>query len=411
VGSVGHPDPVATTLTTDRLLLRSWRDDDRVPFATMNADPRVMEHFQAPLTRLESDALIEEFEDRFDPRGFGLWALEQRERGEFIGFTGLAGVPWAAHFTPAIEVGWRLKAEAWGHGYATEAAREAVRFAFDHAGLDEIVSFTVPANVRSRAVMVRLGMTHDPTDDFDNPRLPEGHPLRRHVLYRLDRESWAAECLGFDLHRVVARAQGAGGGTSFPDSTGLKFSTPMLAKSVDANQAKQSLAVEGSSESQIPIRWGEPSLTMTADQSPAFSPETVVCSVLPATAHVSPSLVAQPSLTVWVPSRNVVTAVPEIVAPSATTSTCVVTGAPSSSNCTVPPNAPLGLGVAATDAAGEAVSCAGDGLTDAGVLGAGADADGAALPVAPAQPATRSALTRTPRIARMLIPPIGLLTM
>ena len=156
----------------------------------MNADPRVMEHFPAPLSRLESDALIDEFEARFDPRGFGLWALERRDDGTFIGFTGLAAVPWEAHFTPAIEVGWRLAPEAWGHGYATEAAREAVRFGFEDAELDEIVSFTVPANVRSRAVMERLGMTHDPADDFDHPRLPVGHPLRRHVLYRIDRESW-----------------------------------------------------------------------------------------------------------------------------------------------------------------------------------------------------------------------------
>ena len=181
---------MVTTLTTDRLLLRHWRDDDRVPFAAMNADLRVMEHFPAPLSRLESDALIDEFEARFDPRGFGLWALERRDDGTFIGFTGLAAVPWEAHFTPAIEVGWRLAPEAWGHGYATEAAREAVRFGFEDAGLDEIVSFTVPANVRSRAVMERLGMTHDPADDFDHPRLPVGHPLRRHVLYRIDRESW-----------------------------------------------------------------------------------------------------------------------------------------------------------------------------------------------------------------------------
>jgi ribosomal-protein-alanine N-acetyltransferase len=181
---------VPTTLTTGRLLLRHWRDDDRAPFAAMNADPRVMEHFLAPLSRLESDALIDEFEARFDPRGFGLWALERRDDGTFIGFTGLAAVPWEAHFTPAIEVGWRLAPDAWAHGYATEAAREAVRFGFEDAELDEIVSFTVPANVRSRAVMERLGMTHDPADDFDHPRLPVGHPLRRHVLYRIDRESW-----------------------------------------------------------------------------------------------------------------------------------------------------------------------------------------------------------------------------
>jgi ribosomal-protein-alanine N-acetyltransferase len=158
----------------------------------MNADPRVMEYFPAPLTRAESDALLDELGRRFDARGFGLWALERRDSGAFIGFTGLVAVPWAAHFTPAIEVGWRLVADTWGNGYATEAAREAVRFGFEEAALDEIVSFTVPANDRSRAVMERLGMTYDPADDFDHPRLPEGHELRRHVLYRLDRATWAA---------------------------------------------------------------------------------------------------------------------------------------------------------------------------------------------------------------------------
>src|SRR5689334_12753197 len=151
----------------------------------MNADPRVMEFFPAPLSREESDALITRIEAGFDRHGFGLWALEVRETGEFIGFTGLAPPEFEAHFTPAVEVGWRLAAPAWGRGYATEAARAAIAFGFERAGLEEIVSMTSVLNERSRAVMERLGMSRDPADDFDHPGIPAGHPLRRHVLYRL----------------------------------------------------------------------------------------------------------------------------------------------------------------------------------------------------------------------------------
>lgn len=172
-------------LRTERLTLRRWRDADRAPFAQMNADPRVMEFFPAPLSREESDALITRIEAGFDRHGFGLWALEVRETGEFIGFTGLAPPEFEAHFTPAVEVGWRLAAPAWGRGYATEAARAAIAFGFERAGLEEIVSMTSALNERSRAVMERLGMSRDPADDFDHPGIPAGHPLRRHVLYRL----------------------------------------------------------------------------------------------------------------------------------------------------------------------------------------------------------------------------------
>ena len=172
-------------LRTERLTLRRWRDADRAPFAQMNADPRVMEFFPAPLSREESDALITRIEAGFDRHGFGLWALEVRETGEFIGFTGLAPPEFEAHFTPAVEVGWRLAAPAWGRGYATEAARAAIAFGFERAGLEEIVSMTSVLNERSRAVMERLGMSRDPADDFDHPGIPAGHPLRRHVLYRL----------------------------------------------------------------------------------------------------------------------------------------------------------------------------------------------------------------------------------
>jgi ribosomal-protein-alanine N-acetyltransferase len=172
-------------LCTERLLLRRWRPDDRAPFATLNADPEVMRHFPAALSRGESDALIDQIEGHLGREGWGLWALELRASGRFIGFTGLSRPSFEAHFTPAVEIGWRLAHEAWGSGYATEAAREAARFGFEDLGLEQLVSFTTEGNARSRAVMQRLGMTHDPAEDFDHPRVPEGDPARRHVLYRL----------------------------------------------------------------------------------------------------------------------------------------------------------------------------------------------------------------------------------
>ena len=155
----------APTLRTDRLVLRGWREPDREPYAAMNADPRVMEHFPGTMTRAESDAHVDAIAEHFAARGYGLWA---------------------------VEVGWRLATFAWGRGYATEAAREALRFGFEEAGLAEIVSFTAPVNERSRAVMRRIGMTHDPAGDFDHPALPPGHRLRRHVLYRLSSPDWRA---------------------------------------------------------------------------------------------------------------------------------------------------------------------------------------------------------------------------
>jgi RimJ/RimL family protein N-acetyltransferase len=177
-------------LRTERLWLRRWRPSDREPFAELNADPVVMENFLAPLTREESDAFVDRMEAHFSEHGFGLWAVEVLSTGEFAGCVGLLVPPFEAHFTPAVEVGWRLGQRHWRRGYATEAARAALRFGFDELELAEIVSFTVPANLRSRRVMERLGMTLDSTGDFDHPRLPEGHHLRRHVLYRLGRDSF-----------------------------------------------------------------------------------------------------------------------------------------------------------------------------------------------------------------------------
>ena len=176
-------------LRTERLLLRRWEESDRKPFAALNADPAVMEFFPEPLDRDESEELVERIEMGFERHGFGLWALELRPGGEFIGFTGLAAPPFEAHFTPAVEVGWRLARSAWGKGYATEAGRAALAHGFGELGLGEIVSMTTVRNRRSRAVMERLGMSHDPADDFEFPNLPPGHPLRSHVLYRLRRDA------------------------------------------------------------------------------------------------------------------------------------------------------------------------------------------------------------------------------
>jgi RimJ/RimL family protein N-acetyltransferase len=182
----------APVIHTERLILRRWLEGDRTPFAAMNADPEVMVYFPALMSREESHAFVDGIEAAFDEHGFGLWAQEARSSGMFIGFTGLAVPSFEAVFTPAVEVGWRLRRAARGKGYATEAARGAFDVAFDDVGLGEVVSFTSTGNERSRAVMRRLGMTHDPADDFDHPRLPPGSPLRRHVLYRMPVDRWRA---------------------------------------------------------------------------------------------------------------------------------------------------------------------------------------------------------------------------
>jgi RimJ/RimL family protein N-acetyltransferase len=177
-------------LTTERLVLRGWHAADREAHAAMNADADVMRHFPDVMDAEASDAMFERMVTHWAEHGFGLWAVERLGDGRFLGFTGLTRPSFEAHFTPAVEVGWRFVREAWGNGYATEAATAALRFGFEIVGLDEIVSFTVPANERSWRVMERLGMTRDPADDFDHPRLSEHHPLRRHVLYRLGHDEW-----------------------------------------------------------------------------------------------------------------------------------------------------------------------------------------------------------------------------
>jgi RimJ/RimL family protein N-acetyltransferase len=178
---------LAEELHTERLRLRRWLPGDRQPFAQMNCDPQVMEFLPGPLSRQESDARADRIEAHFREHGFGLWAVEISGVTPFAGFVGLSVSRFEAPFTPCIEVGWRLGAAYWHRGYATEGARAALDFGFRWLQADEIVSFTVPQNLRSRRVMEKLGMTHSATEDFDHPLLAEGHPLRRHVLYRLRR--------------------------------------------------------------------------------------------------------------------------------------------------------------------------------------------------------------------------------
>jgi RimJ/RimL family protein N-acetyltransferase len=177
---------------TPRLRLRSWTEQDLPAFAAMNADARVMEYLPKLLTPAESDALAGRICGHFERHGFGLWAAEIVSGAPFIGFVGLGVPSFQAHFTPCVEVGWRLAYEHWGKGYATEAAEAALAFGFENLQLDQVLSFTVPANQRSRRVMERLGMVRSSADDFEHPVLPEGHPLRQHVLYRLSRADWTS---------------------------------------------------------------------------------------------------------------------------------------------------------------------------------------------------------------------------
>ena len=172
-------------LHTGRLILRGWKPEDRAPFARMNRDPLVMEHFPSQLTEEQSNQLADRIEGHLAQHLFGLWAAELRDQPGFIGYVGLAIPHFEAAFTPCVEIGWRLASTYWGRGLATEGAQAVVRHAFQELELPLLVSFTVPANVRSRRVMEKLGMTHEPSDDFDHPQIPEGHPMRRHVLYRL----------------------------------------------------------------------------------------------------------------------------------------------------------------------------------------------------------------------------------
>lgn len=179
-----------TALETERLILRRLRPDDVEAFAAMNADPEVMRYFPGCLDRTETEALVERMDAHFDRHGFGWWVVEVPDVTSFVGFVGLMRPAFHAHFTPCVEVGWRFVRHAWGQGYATEAGRASVDFAFDHLSIDEVVSMAVADNRRSTRVMERLGMSRRPQDDFGHPKLPFEHPLRRHVLYRVSRRRW-----------------------------------------------------------------------------------------------------------------------------------------------------------------------------------------------------------------------------
>lgn len=181
-------------IESERLILRRWGRADRAPFAAINADPVVGEFLMGPLPADLSNAMIERIEAHFRVHGFGLWAIERRSDARLLGFAGLQVVPFEARFTPAVEIGWRLAADVWGQGYATEAARAALDDAQSRCGLHDLVSFTVPANRRSQRVMEKLGFRRDPAHDFDHPRLPPDHALSRHWLYRWSPQAEALPC-------------------------------------------------------------------------------------------------------------------------------------------------------------------------------------------------------------------------
>ncbi len=179
-------------IRTARLVLRPWREEDRAPFAALNADPAVRRWFPSTLSRAESDASFDRLQAHVAEHGFGFWAAEVPGEAPFVGFVGLQHVGFEAPFTPAVEIGWRLARAFWGRGLATEAARASLAHAFGPLGLDEVVAFTVPGNAPSRRVMTRIGMLHDETGDFDHPAVAAGHPMRRCLLYRIGRRAIAS---------------------------------------------------------------------------------------------------------------------------------------------------------------------------------------------------------------------------
>ena len=193
--------PVTIEFSTTRLRLRQWTNEDREPFAAMNADPEVMKYFAAVETREGSNRTIDIWRAELETRGWSNWAVERMDSGAFIGFVGLS-VPrrLTLPFMPCVEIGWRLAKEHWGQGYATEAAQGALRTGFDRIGLQEIVSFTSLVNRPSRAVMERIGMVNA-AEDFDHPALPEGSELRRHCLYRISRAQWERNAARFFIER------------------------------------------------------------------------------------------------------------------------------------------------------------------------------------------------------------------
>ncbi|MDP9281432.1 MAG: GNAT family N-acetyltransferase [Chloroflexota bacterium] len=191
-----------TTLRTERLVLRPWRDSDRPPFAALNADPKAMEHFPKTSSREQSDIFVDRIVARMEQHGFGLWAVEVVGVADFIGFIGLNPAD-AVLGRPVLEVGWRLVVEHWGHGYATEGGRASLAHAFDVLGREEVVSFATTRNERSRHVMEKLGMVRRPEDDFDHPGVPPSWSGRRHVLYRITREQWLEKRRAYSITDAI----------------------------------------------------------------------------------------------------------------------------------------------------------------------------------------------------------------
>jgi RimJ/RimL family protein N-acetyltransferase len=179
-----------TVIRTERIALRRWREEDREPFARLNADPRAMEFQPSVLSREQSDRFVDYIETQFLENGFTLYATELQQQQRFIGFIGIHLPRFEAAFTPCVEIGWRLAPDVWGQGLATEGGLAVVRHSFEVLDLDELVSFTARINTKSQRVMQKIGMSRDPAEDFDHPKLPVGHPLRHHVLYRLRKSDW-----------------------------------------------------------------------------------------------------------------------------------------------------------------------------------------------------------------------------
>jgi 3-dehydroquinate dehydratase/shikimate dehydrogenase len=179
-------------IKTKRLILRPWLPEDFAPFAQMNADPRVRQYFLSTLTPKESNLEASAHARFIEEHGWGLWAVSVPSVADFIGFIGLNQIRFTAPFTPAIEIGWRLAHEYWGKGYATEGALASLTYGFDTLKLNEIVSFTSIHNIPSISIMKKIGMKHNPADDFDHPKISKGHPLRRHVLYRINKQLYDA---------------------------------------------------------------------------------------------------------------------------------------------------------------------------------------------------------------------------
>lgn len=179
-------------IETERLILRPWKEEDFEPFAQLNADKRVREYFSSTLTRAVSDGFANKFKSDIEKNGWGWWAVSVKNSAPFIGFIGLniLDIPIPSHSTSPVEIGWRLAVDYWGKGYATEGALACLRFGFETLKLPEIIAITTEQNFRSISVMKKIGMHRDPKDDFNHPKLPEGHKLRRHVLYRINLKEW-----------------------------------------------------------------------------------------------------------------------------------------------------------------------------------------------------------------------------